>query len=314
MFLTLGSSMRAEDRDRKARAKSYPQEVPWSDTNEVRRQKRRNLEAKCVITEDQGIKDRNMVSSSRVQAAGAPPVRNGAPSSSRQVHVARNSSRQGLSTDEIVPGAVVVDEDDHPITARVVDPEEERRVLREQVQQVLQEERAHHQVAVVHAAASDMSSSSESSYEDMEHGNVAVVHASAKNSHRHVGPGRPRVVNDTSSSEDSYEVMDRGNVAVVHAATKNYDRHVVRGRPTVVDDASSSDASYEDMERGNVAVAHVAAKNYDRHVVHGKAAHAAHKKTETDMERGNSNVNRIEQNPVFNIQVPVTTSVEQTSG
>jgi hypothetical protein len=164
-----------------------------------------------------------------------------------------------------------------PITARVVDPEEERRVVREQVHQVLQEERTHKHAAVIHAGASNVSSS-ESSYED-RHGrdgyNRRIIHGMA---------------DDISSSESSYENVERENAVDVHAAAKKYDRHTAHK---------------------NAAVVHCATKNYDSHL--SSRGKTAAPRTPKAMDRGNSNSNQVEQNPTFNIQVPVTTSVAQTS-
>jgi hypothetical protein len=297
--------MSAAYRDKKVRASAYPQQVPWPNTNEVGHEGQKPRQVKGVVKEDHDWKDQTKVSSSRVQAPGAPPSRNGASSSTRQAHYdgeriprTTNSTRQEDHMDSQGPGTVVYGSDEdasqysedsrngsQPIVARVVDPDEERRILREQVHQVLQEERAHskHRAPVVHATASDVSSS-ESSYEDVHRGNV--VHA-AKHYDR-------RMADDMSASESSYEGEEHGQAAVIHAAAKDYDRHAARG---------------------NSAVVHCSAKNYDRHASRGKAAAArsAPKVVDKDVGHGNSNANHVEQNPTFNIQVPVTTSVAQTS-
>ena len=180
----------------------------------------------------------------------------------------------------------------------------------------------HKHRAVIHDDASDISSL-ESSHENVRRGNV--VHATKYHDRC--------MADDMSSSESSYESVERRNVAVVRAAAKNYERHVARGK---ADDMSSSESSLEGEEDGQAAVIHSAAKDYDKHAArgnsavvqcvaknrdrhrhssHGKAAvpHTAPKAVAREADSGNSNANHIKQNPVFNIQVPVTTSVAQTS-
>ena len=111
--------MNVANRD-KIRETAYPQQVPWPSTNEdsYEGQKLGRVK-KSVIKDDQDWKDRMKVSSSRVQAHGAPPSGNGASSLTSQTisngqHIPRttNSTRQVDHTDSQSPGAVVYGSDE----------------------------------------------------------------------------------------------------------------------------------------------------------------------------------------------------------
>jgi hypothetical protein len=147
-------------------------------------------------------------------------------------------------------------------------------------------------------------------------------------------------------SECSCDGAEHENAAVIHGATQNYNRHVSPGKATVV---ATRPAPKGDVVHGNsnaslgkakAVTAHTASKgNLDHgksNAPHGKAkvvgactapncgnfnpphgevkvVVAAPTAPKVDVDHRNSNKNHVEQNPVFNIQVPVTTSVTQMS-